>query len=177
MEETFILYYNTVQVLFLFTKFTMLLITMWYYLYLYKIVDTSFCFLRSNLCSIVTVILFYHFNIVTLKYWLKKTFFHLYYDLYSVLSCSCNVPAPGSGSVFRVFGILGIPAWARSCSTSASCCRPKAAWEEQIQTAAPTHGSAADCNSTTTYMNYIWIDNRTKGFEFRLIKTSFVFVQ
>ena len=78
-----------------------------HYLYLYNIIYTIvfitllvFALIAQNCVQIVTVILFYHLNVVILKDWLLKENFLF------LIPRSCFIPALGSGSVFRAFGIL-----------------------------------------------------------------------
>ena len=118
-----------------------------------------FALIAQNCVQIVTVILFYHLNVVILKDWLLKENFLFLVRVSSLLwalgQCFEHLeywnPGLSSGLQHRAAG----------------CCRPKAAREEQIQTAGPTKGSAAACNYTTTIWIYPQIIYRSQqGLEF-----------
>ena len=116
-----------------------------YYLYLYNI--TSFCFDCSKLCSNC-----YCYSILPFKRCYIK---RLTSKRELSIPRLCFIPALGSGSVFRAFGILESRPELRAAALAAGCCRPKAAREEQIQTAGPTKGSAAACNHTLQQYEFI----------------------
>ena len=131
-------------------KFTMLLILMWYYLYLYNI--TSFCFPCSKLCSNC-----YCYSILPFKrcYIKRLTFKGEIFIPYS----DVRVLSLGSGSVFRVFGILGILVLS---SELQHCCRLLQAKgrPRRTNTNCSTY-TRLSCRLQLNY-NYLWINTEQK---------------